>query len=46
MLIGILCGLVSALLSAALMAAADPETTRRLLRRVRAGRHGVMRPAP
>ncbi|MDN6304090.1 MAG: hypothetical protein L0J57_13745, partial [Brachybacterium sp.] len=45
-LIGILCGLVSALLSAALMAAADPETTRRLLRRVRAGRHGVMRPAP
>lgn len=45
-LIGILCGVIAALLSAALMAAADPETTRHLLRRIRAGRHGVARSAP
>lgn len=45
-LIGVLCGVVAALLSAAIMAAADPDITRRLLRRVRAGRHGVGGDAP
>ncbi|ASK66860.1 hypothetical protein CFK39_14750 [Brachybacterium avium] len=44
-LIGILCGLVAALLSAALMAAADPETTRRLAHRFRGGRYGASRSA-
>lgn len=39
-LVGILSGLVAALLSAAIMAAADPETTRRIVRRFRSGRHG------
>ena len=42
-LLGALCGLAAGLLAAALMAAADPETTRRMLRRLRAGRHGVAR---
>lgn len=45
-LVGLLCGLVAALLSAGLMAAADPETTRRLITRVRAGRHGVVTGQP
>ena len=45
-LVGVLCGLVAALLSAGLMAAADPETTRRLLARVRAGRHGTVTAQP
>ena len=45
-LVGVLCGLVAALLSAGLMAAADPETTRRLITRVRAGRHGVVTGQP
>ncbi|ATG52290.1 hypothetical protein CFK38_12735 [Brachybacterium vulturis] len=45
-LIGMLCGLLAALVSALLMAAADPETTRRLLHRLRAGRRGVPRSAP
>jgi putative peptidoglycan lipid II flippase len=42
-LIGILCGLAAAVLTTALMAVADPEVARRLLRRVRAGRHGATR---
>ncbi|MGP9539858.1 murein biosynthesis integral membrane protein MurJ [Brachybacterium sp. AOP43-C2-M15] len=41
-LIGIVCGLAAAVLSTAVMAAADPEITRRILRRLRAGRHGVV----
>ena len=45
-LIGILCGLVAALLSAVVMAAADPETSRTLVRRLRAGRHGSVEPRP
>ena len=45
-LVGILCGLVAAVLSTALMAAADPELTRRAVRRLRAGRHGVVRSVP
>ena len=46
MLVGILCGLVAAVLSTALMAAADPELTRRAVRRLRAGRYGVVRSVP
>ena len=44
-LLGLLCGLVAAALSAVLMAAADPELSRRALRRVRAGRHGAVETA-
>lgn len=45
-LIGILCALVASVLATALMAAADPELIRRALRRLRAGRHGVVRTVP
>ena len=45
-LIGILCGLVALLLSIAVMALTDRELTIRVLRRMRAGRHGVLRSAP
>lgn len=45
-LIGILCGLVALVLSIAVMALTDRELTIRVLRRMRAGRHGVLRSAP
>lgn len=41
-LVGILCGVVAALLAGATMAAADPDVTRRFVARVRAGRHGAV----
>ena len=39
-LVGILSGLVAAVLAGTVMAAADPEATRRVVQRLRAGRHG------
>src|SRR5699024_3900578 len=45
-LVGVLCGRVGALASAGLMAATAPEATRRLLARVRAGRHGTVTAQP
>ena len=44
-LIGIFCGLIAGVIATAAMAAADPELTRRVLRRVRGGRLGVVRSA-
>lgn len=44
-LIGISCGLIAGVIATAAMAAADPELTRRVLRRLRGGRFGVARSA-
>ena len=44
-LAGIACGLIAGLIAAAAMAAADPELTRRALRRLRGGRFGAARSA-
>lgn len=45
-LIGVLSGGIAAVLAAAVMAAADPPLARSALRRLRAGRHGVLREEP